>query len=233
MQPTLIFDLSETLVGGPLWMVDGLAKRLHKPRKVVLGDLGGEALFALLEGRISEAEYWQATTNKADWDISPTDLARMVREQFRKAVPGMPQLLARLKGARLVLLSDHGREWYEYIRAYHGFLDVFEKCFVSFEMRRTKRELDTFRYVISQLDCEADDCVFIDDRQRNIERAKSVGMVAVHFLDAASLGSYLQERGILLDRSSQQGHQGRCGQLVLDESAMEKTQEGAQCENAN
>ena len=83
MQPTLIFDLSETLVGGPLWMADVLAERLRKPREVVLGDLGGEALFSLLEGRISEAEYWKATASKADWDISPTDLARMVREQFR------------------------------------------------------------------------------------------------------------------------------------------------------
>jgi HAD superfamily hydrolase (TIGR01509 family) len=170
---------------------------------VVLGDLGGEALFSLLEGRISEAEYWKATASKADWDISPTDLARMVREQFRKAVPGMPRLLARLKDVRLVLLSDHGREWYEYIRDHHGFLDIFEAFFVSFEIGRTKRELDTFRFVISQLDCEAEGCVFIDDQQRNIERAKSVGMAAIHFLDADSLGSCLREMGIISDRSRQ------------------------------
>jgi len=233
MQPTLIFDLSETLVGGPLWMADVLVERLHKPREAILGDLGGEALFSLLEGRISEAEYWRATMNKAKWGISPTDLARMVRRQFRKAVPGMPRLLTRLKDVRLVLLSDHGREWYEYIRGHHDFLGVFEECFVSFEMGHTKQELDTFRYVISQLDCKADDCVFIDDQQRNIERAKLIEMAVIHFLDAASLGSSLQKWGIISDRHSQQGHQGRRGQLLLNENAREETKEDTQCENAN
>ena len=129
-------------------MASVLAERLHKPRDVVLGDLGGEALLSLLEGRISEFEYWRAITNEADWGIASTELARMVRVQFRTAVPGMPQLLARLKGTRLVLLSDHGREWFEYIKAHHEFLSVFEERFLSFEMGRTKREPDTFRFVI-------------------------------------------------------------------------------------
>ena len=205
MKPTLIFDLAETLIGGLYWMVPPTARLLEVPEESIIPGLGGDPLVALLEGNSTEQDYWEAVLSRTQWPTTPTKLASLARDAFQQVVPGMPELLGELKGYRLVLLSDHAEEWMRDIDPYHGFLQIFDRRFLSFEMKRTKRSPATFLYVASELKTQPEDCVFIDDLQWNTYRASSVGFRAIPFSTATQLQKDLKEQGIISDQATAKG----------------------------
>jgi HAD superfamily hydrolase (TIGR01509 family) len=195
----LIFDLSEVLVGGLFGVIDPLADRLGMPQGAVMEGLGGESWLAFMEGRCDENGYWRSVLDQTGWPITESQLAALAREAFREPVAGMPGLLSRLAGHQLVLLSDHGREWMDFIRQSHPFLDCIGRRFLSYEMGQTKRRIDTFHRVIRELGCAADCCLFIDDLPQNVERAMTAGIPSLHFRSAAGLAEDLAAAGVTLE----------------------------------
>jgi FMN phosphatase YigB (HAD superfamily) len=196
MKKTLIFDLSDTLIEGLSHFTEGLSTRFNRATSDVLAGLGGEPLVALTEGRISEATYWQCVLERTHWPITVPALRAGVRRTFRKAVPGMPELLRSLRRHRLVLFSDQAREWWEEIEATHAFIQVFDRRFLSFDMGQTKRHVGTFQRVLAALGDVPHHCVFIDDLAWNVERAASVGLRSHRFTSTAALRAFLAEEGI-------------------------------------
>jgi FMN phosphatase YigB (HAD superfamily) len=97
----------------------------------------------------------------------------------------------------LALLSDHAREWVEFILPQHPFLECFSHQFFSYELRHTKRERITFLTVLYKLGRQAGECVFVDDLATNIEVARSVGLHGIQFKDVQQLTAEL--RGLGLD----------------------------------
>ena len=119
MTTILIFDLGDVLVEGFSRVAAVLAQRLN--RAVTTSCLQGEPLVSLTEGRLAETTYWQQVRDRARWPMTVAALEALVREIFRRPVPGMPELLTAL-AHRLMLLSDQGREWMAYLDATHPFL---------------------------------------------------------------------------------------------------------------
>jgi HAD superfamily hydrolase (TIGR01509 family) len=198
MKAILIFDLADTLVAGFARFVEALSPRLNVPRPEVLSGLSGELLVALMEGRIAEATYWQQVLAKTHWPFSVATLRALLREVWRRPVPGMPELLDVLHAYRRVLLADQAREWMEDLDAMHPFLRCFDRRFLSWEMGQTKRQVATFEWVIAALHCQPHDCIFIDDLPWNVERAHTVGMRATQFTSTAALREFLIQEGIVL-----------------------------------
>ncbi len=195
---TLIFDLSEVLVFG-LWGAEhGLGERLGLPEKRVAQELWIPWATSLFEGRLTEQQYLDEVIRKAGWqNITAFEVGVYLRENFRRSVPGMQELIRRLAPRyELALLTDHAREWVEYIREQHPVLECFAHQFTSYELRHTKRERVTFLTVLYKLGRQAGECVFVDDLATNIEVARSVGIHALQFKDAATVGRGLAEAGI-------------------------------------
>jgi putative hydrolase of the HAD superfamily len=196
MKNILIFDLFDTLIEGLSHFTEELSTRLTLATSDVIAGLGGEPLVALTEGRISEATYWQHVLERTHWPITVPELRAGVRHTFRKAVPGMPELLMSLRQHRLVLFSDQAREWWEEIEATHAFIHVFERRFLSCDMGQTKRHVGTFQRVLAELGAVPHHCVFIDDLSWNVERAERVGLRSHHFTSTAALRAFLAQEGI-------------------------------------
>jgi putative hydrolase of the HAD superfamily len=196
MQRVIIFDLAEVLIEGLYSLRLPLAEQLNIPPDTVIPGLGGEPLVALMEGKICEETYWQRVLERTRWAITGVELGLLARHAFRHTIPGMPELLASLRAHRLVLLSDHAREWMAYIDAMHPFLQGFERRFISYEMGQTKRQIETFRRVLTALGCAPHDCVFIDDLQWNVDRATAVGIPAYTFASAEALQRFLNAEGL-------------------------------------
>lgn len=196
MKRVLIFDLSEVLIEGLYSVIEPLANRLDIPKDDVMPGLGGESWVAFMEGRLSESAYWHRVLDRTQWGISEDALRAVVRDAFRRPMPGMPELLAALRGHRLVLLSDHGKEWWEYIEATHPFLQFFERRFLSFEMGQTKRHHETFHRVLTACGCGPHESIFIDDLQWNVDRAEAVGIRSHTFTSLETLVGFLDTVGV-------------------------------------
>jgi HAD superfamily hydrolase (TIGR01509 family) len=195
---TLIFDLSEVLIRGFLGVERTLTHVLRASEGQIVRAFGGEMLIALCKGQISEDEYWTTVLKAYHWDVALEDVKAYIRANFQQTVPGMVELVSELsRSYRLVILSDHAREWVEYIVDYHHFLDLFAVKLFSYELGSVKSEPETFEKALARIATRPEDCLFIDDNQLNIATAKMVGLFGLHFTHTGALVKQLRQRDIL------------------------------------
>ena len=98
----------------------------------------------------------------------------------------------------LVLLSDHAREWIEYIENQHKFLGCFPNRFYSFNLGSTKQNPETFRRILKELKKDPRECILIDDNRQNIANAESVGLEGIVFIDEGALRKEFMRIGITI-----------------------------------
>lgn len=95
-------------------------------------------------------------------------------------------------------MSDHAKEWIEYITKYHEFLTCFKYKVFSFETSVLKSEPESFEYLIQTYNLNPEECIFIDDNFNNILIAKSIGFNTLHFKNRAKLVRDLIKYGVAL-----------------------------------
>jgi FMN phosphatase YigB (HAD superfamily) len=195
---TVIFDLSEVLIAGLLGIEAPLSSRLAVSPDSVLRAFAHPSREPLFCGEISEEEYLDNVLSTAGWDIPPREVKAVIRRNFHRKVAGTDEVLTALAGsATLVLLSDHAREWVEYIHEVHPFLQVFDHRSYSFDLGQTKSISSTFQMVLDTLGTKPGECLFVDDMQANVDRARLIGIRGVCFSTARALARELERRGLM------------------------------------
>lgn len=195
---TIIFDLSEVLISGLCGVEQKLSLRLAQPPAEILSALGGDRLQQICQGKISEDVFLKLAISDHGWKITTNELKQAIRENFRCKVAGMEELLQQLAAHYdLILLSDHAKEWVQYIHELHPHLQIFRQRIYSFETGRTKREPAAFEQLLESIQRRNDECVFIDDSSLNVECARKAGIRAFHFTNAAALLDDLRSAAII------------------------------------
>ena len=194
----VIFDLSEVFIAGLPGVEKSISKKLGIPEDGLLENFGGDPLFQVLEGRISEACYLGGILERTGWNLDLVSLKRMLRDNFHVRIAGSLDILREVARTHPVaMLSDHVREWVRYIESIHSFLDLFDERFYSCDLGKTKYDPTVFRDVLNLLDYDPHECLFIDDRIQNVRNAESVGLQSIQFRDAAQLRGDLESRQVL------------------------------------
>ncbi len=62
---------------------------------------------------------------------------------------------------------------------YSNFFRIFNRVFLSFEIKLYKPEFEIYHYLISELNLEPHQILFLDDNQDNIDAAKECGINAI------------------------------------------------------
>lgn len=194
----IIFDLSEVFIAG----LPGVEKRISTALSIsedgLLECFRGEPVMQVLRGKISEDSYLGGILERTGWDLGLASLKRMLRDNFHVRIDGSLDILREVeKTYRVALLSDHVREWVRYIRWIHPFLDIFDDRFYSFELGKTKSDPTVFPVVLRSLGYQPQECLFIDDRIRNVRSAESMGLPSIHFRNAGQLRADLRRRRVL------------------------------------
>jgi len=101
--------------------------------------------------------------------------------QTRPIIEGMPELLSDLKetGVGLYLLSNISCFFAEhYMETPHlaELLSPFDGLVFSGPLHMTKPSSEIFRYLLDQFDLKAEECLFIDDSQINLNGAARMGI---------------------------------------------------------
>ncbi len=194
----IIFDLGEVFIAGLQGLEKRVSKRLCIPEEGILESFRKDALFQLMKGRISEDAYLASVLERTGWNLNARSLKRIIRRNFHRMVQGSLSVLRRLANTyRVVLHSDHVREWIHYINSVHPFLRLFDERFYSFELGRMKEEPAAFETVLDALGVEPDECLFVDDRIRNVQTAESVGIRSIRFHNSRRLRHDLEAMRIL------------------------------------
>lgn len=139
-----------------------------------------------ISGQVAEQEFWSQLERHFDISASGPWLAGEILKRFVLR-PQMIQLVRRLRGAGYVtaILSDH-TDWLDQLEARDHFFHEFDYVFNSYHLAKNKRDPSLFDDTLHQLGLAADQTVFIDNNEGNVERARGQGLYAILFVDSDS-----------------------------------------------
>lgn len=182
MITTIIFDLSEVLISGLIGVEKELAPLVNLSEDKFLKGLWTDSFKELMKGKISEDEYLNDIFERNNWKADKEIFKEIIRKNFHNEVEGMIGLIVKLnKNYKLILLSDHAKEWIEYIDKIHPFLSLFDKKYFSFQTGEIKSEKRIFDFLLSENNLSASNCLFIDDSLMNIHAAEKIGLNVIRF----------------------------------------------------
>jgi len=123
-----------------------------------------------------------------DWD-----------EMVSGRIPGTADLLweCKSRGTPVYCITNFSVDKLDRARERFEELNAFDGIAISGEVRFLKPDAAIYRCLLDEHGLRAEDTLFIDDVQTNVEGARAVGMHAVRFVDSNTLRSDLTGYGIL------------------------------------
>lgn len=118
-------------------------------------------------------------------------------EMLGGPIDGTVAIVKRLKdtGQELHALTNWSIETFPIARERYDFLDLFETIVVSGEERLMKPDAAIYRVALARMARSADECIFIDDSEKNIMAAGELGFDTIRFVDPGQLAAELASRG--------------------------------------
>jgi len=134
------------------------------------GDIKDKDRFDLIKGRVPE-RYHAALKNCADnWDICMTPLKGA--KEFCETIKN--------SGLGIYVLSNASDLFYEYFPRFLP-LDFFSGVFVSSDYLMLKPDVEIYKAFLDKYGLKADECLFVDDREDNVEGAQKAGLNTFRF----------------------------------------------------
>jgi putative hydrolase of the HAD superfamily len=81
---------------------------------------------------------------------------------------------------KIGMLSNDVGDWSRYLRKWFG-LDFFDAAIISGDVRYRKPDRKIFEKFLEKSGAKPEECVFIDDRKKNLETAASIGFKTIWF----------------------------------------------------
>ncbi|RJQ15894.1 HAD family phosphatase [Candidatus Woesearchaeota archaeon] len=100
---------------------------------------------------------------------------------------------------KLGLLSNHIEDWLEELIQSHHLGKTFEVIVTSYKSKIAKPELEIFKEIVEKLHVKPSECVYIDDREKNIPPAKELGMKPILFTGIDQLKKELASYSVIVD----------------------------------
>lgn len=125
--------------------------------------------------------------------------SRRFPETIPGPVDGMLEIVRALakRGIPLFAISNFGAESWAQFRPRAPIFDLFADIVISGEEKLIKPDSTIFELALDRFARRPEQCLFIDDRQDNVEAAEAVGMAGHHFQDAIRLEKDLKALRLL------------------------------------
>jgi putative hydrolase of the HAD superfamily len=123
-------------------------------------------------GTMHDAELWRRLSGGVEYDW------RALLEESYEPGPAAPFLEHWAECVPLWILSNHRSHWLEPRLERFGVRDHFERVLVSDQLGRVKPDAGAFAPLLEHV-AEPDSILFLDDRRRNVDSARSLGIRAI------------------------------------------------------
>ena len=196
----IIFDLSEVIISGFHKTEEIIEKNTNiKVEEFLAKRREVEDVFLdTMRGKYTEDEYIDALVENANWNVSKEIIKKSIRQNLDVKVEGTMKIVEKLKEKyNLILLSDHIKEWVEYILNTNKDLEAFRHKYFSYEYGMLKEDEGTFRYILGKEKILPSETIFIDDKKDNIKMANKEGIQGIVFENAKQLEYELKQMQII------------------------------------
>lgn len=198
MIKNIIFDMGNVLLD---YNPDAAMQMLgitEKAKPVMLKELFGGSEWVQLDlGNISVDEALESIKQRTPEEYH-TDL--------RKCIDGWDVCMVPVEGAKdfcefvksigfgVYVLSNAHKSFYSYFPRYFS-LDFFDGVVVSADVHTVKPDIKIYKHLLEKYSLIAEECLFIDDRQDNVDGALKAGMNAAQFKnDFEEIKQYLKHQ---------------------------------------
>jgi len=138
-------------------------------------------------GKNTEENFWSALKERSGIRLDNSTLREEILKRF--TIRGeMLKIVSELraKGIKVYILSDQ-TNWLDELDKKEGFYKAFDGIFNSYHMGKGKRDPSVFKDICSGLGIEPKEAIFVDDNLKNIERARKMGLMTIHFRSISQL----------------------------------------------
>ncbi len=195
----VIFDLGRVLVDVDL--TKGIFKYTlsgEKPsEKQVLDSLMKDSFYQNYAcGRIPAERFQQEFCRRLNLDMD-FETFKIEWNNVFKPLSGMEELVRQVaKNYKIGLLSDIGPLHWEHLQKTLAVLELFPNPVLSYRIGLLKPDKKTYLLAADSVETSPENCLFIDDREVNVQGAIKTGMKALLFGGPVKLRQELQKMGI-------------------------------------
>ena len=120
-------------------------------------------------------------------------------ETIHEPVTGSLEIVTELAARDVPIfgITNFGAEFWAGFRPTAPVFDHFTDIIVSGEEKLVKPDAAIYALALKRFNLAAGEGIFVDDRLENVEAAEANGFAGHHFIDAATLRSDLEARGLL------------------------------------
>ena len=146
---------------------------------------------------ISGDDFWKYFSGASGLGMSFEELNKIALS-YIKIIPEIIEIIKKLKGKyKLGLISNNAEEWVERIKELVDVDSLFDAAFFSNEVKTAKPDKEIFELCLQRLGALLpEECVFIDDSDRNVAAARKMGFIAIKFENAELLKKELAKYGV-------------------------------------
>jgi glucose-1-phosphatase len=198
----IIFDLGRVLVDMDVAVFNSKFFPEHRQEETddqkLINIADVEHMHQYHRGDISSEEFYKIICEKSGMEVT----FEQFKEEWNSIFTPMEdieKILYNVKmNIRLGLLSDTNEIHWNYVLNHYGnLLNYFFNWTLSFEVEVTKPNKAIFLLAACRVLAKPEECVYIDDLERNVEGAKKVGMDAFQFKNVKQLRAELMARNLI------------------------------------
>jgi len=135
----------------------------------------------LQKGKIRHKEIWGKLCEELGMEI---DIDILYESFINTPIDNqMMEIVNKFKeeGYKVGIVTDNKKDRMDSIIRYYGWNNIFDAITVSAEVGSGKSHNEIFLKTIESLKMEADQCVFIDNQEKNLIVPESMGMKVIYF----------------------------------------------------
>jgi putative hydrolase of the HAD superfamily len=110
-------------------------------------------------------------------------------------IPQNIQILRELKSNeyKIYLLSNYIKEAFDYVKDRNEFFTLVDGKVISCEIKSAKPEMKIYQSLIDKYNLNPDQCVFIDDIESNLNKARSLNIKTIYYSEDIDLREELRK----------------------------------------
>ncbi len=143
--------------------------------------------------KLTESQYYEYVIKHNNLPVEVEELTKRWKD-LTEPIEGSWEIVNELKGKyKLGIISDMGIEWAEFRENKNNLRDIFDVIIWSYDVKTKKPGEKIFKYALEKLKLKAEECIFIDDYEKNIEISKKLGIKSILFENSEQLRKKLKK----------------------------------------
>ncbi len=133
-------------------------------------------------GKISEKDVWESICKEAEVKFSPNWLKEaFINTPIDERMLGYARQLKNKYS--IGIITDNSTERMNIIMEQNKGFNIFDTIIISEDVKCTKKGTKIFEVTTQRANVNAKECIFIDNKQKNVDFAKNAGFIGVYFDD--------------------------------------------------